>query len=125
MTFPEDLPEEVAALFKRDGSWSKTKQNLFFFTCSCHRSAVCRCERTEDEDRWIRNCSTKDCDFHGEREVTILEVDSEENTRRRKLAKQSKEFDDDASMLIGEIERFLNVAALIEVGKDTDDTALL
>lgn len=121
MTYPDDLPPEVAELFECDGSWSQTRNNIFFFTCACERQAICRCESTTEEDRWIRTCSTKDCAFHGEVEVAIIELDGDESRRRNKL---SKDYDNSASILIEEIEHFLGVAALMET-PDTDDAALL
>jgi Protein of unknown function (DUF3631) len=121
LTFPDDLPPEVAALFERDGSWSQTKPDIFFFTCDCERQAICRCVRNEDEDKWLRNCSTKDCAFAGEHEVSSTEVSDEESKRRKK---QAKEYEEGASMLISEIEHFLGVAALVS-NKDTDEAALL
>ena len=121
MTFPDDLPPEVAALYERDGSWSQTKPDIFFFTCACNRQALCRCVRDSDQDRWVRHCGTKDCEFHGEHEVITTEVSDEENKRR---AKRAKEYDEGASMLIEEITQFLGVAALTH-NPDTDDAAML
>lgn len=122
LTYPDDLPPEVAELYECDGSWSQTRKDIFFFTCACDRQAICRCERTEDEDRWIRNCSTKDCDFHGEHEVIIVEVSEEEHKRRRQQAKLYS--DESAATLIEEIEHFLGVASLITTD-DTDESVLL
>ena len=122
MTYPDELPPEVAELYKRDGSWSQTRPNIFFFTCACNRQAICRCERTLEEDRWIRSCSTKDCDFYGEQEVTIIEVSEEEHKRRKQQAKLYS--DESAATLIEEIEHFLGVASLIHTD-DTDESVLL
>lgn len=121
MTFPDDLPPEVAALYEQDGSWSQTKPDIFFFTCACNRQALCRCVRDTDQDRWMRHCGTKDCEFHGEREVITTEVSDEENKRRKQRA---KEYDEGASMLMDEIYQFLGVAALTSK-PDTDDAAML
>jgi hypothetical protein len=119
----DDLPPEVAELFKHEGSWSQTRARIFFFACDgCGHQAICRCEQTEDEDRWIRNCSTKDCPFHGEELVIADPVSEEENKRRRSQAKLYS--DESAATLIEEIEHFLGVASLINTD-DTDESALL
>ena len=117
----EDLPPEVAELFGRDGSWSQTRADLFFFTCDCDHQAVCRCERTEEEDKWLRNCANKSCDFHGEHVVTYIDIDEDEAKKRHKRA---KEIEDKGSTLIHEIEHFLGVASELRAA-DTDWSALL
>ena len=117
----EDLPPEVAELFGRDGSWSQTRADLFFFTCDCDHQAVCRCERTEEEDKWLRNCATKECDFHGEHVVTYGDIDEDEAKKRHKRA---KEIGEKGESLIHEIEHFLGVADQLYNG-DTDYAAML
>ena len=117
----EDLPPEVAELYERDGQWSQTRSLLFYFTCDCGNSGICRCEKKDEEDQWLRNCGTKDCEFHGEHEVAYSDITEEESKRRHK---QNKEIESKGSKLIDEIEHYLGVAASLD-SKDTDDAALL
>ena len=119
----EDLPPEVAELFKHEGKWSQSKSDLFYFSCECKKQAICHCARTEDEDRWIRTCGTKGCKVHGEHLVVNVEVGEEEHKRRVARAKEF-EVDRETPPWISEIEHFLGVAARIH-DKDTDDAATL
>ena len=126
MKHPE-LPPEVADLFKRDGAWSQTREDLFFFTCECDNSAVCRCERHEEEDRWLRNCATKECDFYGEHLVIFIDIDEDESKKRHKKNKRAEEIEENSGnggSMIQEIEHYLGIAA--QLGhKDTDYAAML
>jgi hypothetical protein len=117
----EDLPPEVSELFERDGQWSQTRSSLFFFTCDCGHQAVCRCEQKEEEDVWFRNCAVKSCDYHGQHEVTYVDIDEDESKRRHK---REKEIGEKGESLISEIEHFLGVAATVHTN-DTDYSALL
>jgi hypothetical protein len=119
----DDLPPEVAELFSHDGEWSTSRDDLFYFTCDCTNRALCKLTRTEDEDRWVSHCSTKECEFHGEHEVITVEVEGDEHKRRVARAKEF-EADREAPSWISEIEHFLGVAAMLDA-KDTDEAAML
>ena len=105
----EDLPLEVAELFQRDGEWSNTRHDLFFFECDCQRTAFCQRMSGPREDTWFRHCGNADCVLLGDRPVVTVDLDSAELARRRQHARR---IEIDNEKMLNEAERILQVAAL-------------
>jgi hypothetical protein len=100
----EDLPEEVQELFDRNGSWSKTEKDTFFYTCECGQRAVVRLHRLEESDTWVSICSNADCEYAAEQTIATVELTADERKARKRYARQ---FED----LLTEADHITAVAA--------------
>ena len=115
-----NLPPEVAELFARDGDWSQTRPDFFFWTCYCGTTAWCFKTPDRDEDTWTSYCRNEECDLHGHRPVATVDLDSTEVQQRRQ---HKDRYAQAKQQVFEEVDHITKLAAL-RTHPDTPDATL-